>query len=191
MLLRVLQVLAALLRTRAAPLLSDSSVCTAVNTCFQIVQHAASSRGSELLQRTARHCMHEILQAVFARLPDIRDDADGDDLSLGSSAGFGARCMVDVFNFLCSLLVNASDMVITPDGQGAFTSEEDVMLFSLVLVNSAVELGGEAIGKHPKLLRLIQDDLFFHLIHYATEYSPLVLSMICSTALNLYHFLRR
>lgn len=190
-LLRVLQVLAALLRTRAAPLLSDSSVCTAVNTCFQIVQHAASSRGSELLQRTARHCMHEILQAVFARLPDIRDEADADDPSLGSGAGFGARCMVDVFNFLCSLLANASDMVITPDGQGAFTSEEDVMLFSLVLVNSAVELGGEAIGKHPKLLRLIQDDLFFHLIHYATEYSPLVLSMICSTALNLYHFLRR
>ena len=52
-LLRVLQVLAALLRARAAPLLSDSSVCTAVNTCFQIVQHAAGSRGSELLQRTA------------------------------------------------------------------------------------------------------------------------------------------
>ncbi|XP_039817791.1 ARF guanine-nucleotide exchange factor GNL2-like [Panicum virgatum] len=194
-LLRVLQVLAALLRARAAPLLSDSSVCTAVNTCFQIVQHAAGSRSSELLQRTARHCMHEILQAVFARLPDIRDgDGDGDDpavLGGGSGAGFGARCMVDVFSFLCSLLLNASDMVATPDGQGAFTSEEDVMLFSLVLVNSAVELGGEAIGKHAKLLRLIQDDLFYHLIHYATEYSPLVLSMICSTALNLYHFLRR
>ena len=103
----------------------------------------------------------------LAMHPDIRDDADGDDLSLGSSAGFGARCMVDVFNFLCSLLVNARDMVITPDGQGAFTSEEDVMLFSLVLVNSAVELGGEAIGK--KLMRLILDDLFFRLIHYTTE----------------------
>ncbi|KAL6622803.1 hypothetical protein ACP70R_032682 [Stipagrostis hirtigluma subsp. patula] len=197
-LLRVLQVLAALLRARAAPLLSDSAVCTAVNTCFQIVQHAASSRGSELLQRTARHCMHEILQAVFARLPDIRAPpdgdgagADGDDAALGSGAGFGARCMVDVFNFLCSLLLNATDMVMSPDGQGAFTSEEDVMLFSLVLVNTAVELGGEAIGKHPKLLRLIQDDLFYHLIHYATESSALVLSMICSTALNLYHFLRR
>ncbi|CAN6202967.1 unnamed protein product [Urochloa humidicola] len=197
-LLRVLQVLAALLRARAAPLLSDSSVCAAVNTCFQIVQHAAGSRGSELLQRTARHCMHEILQSVFARLPDIRgggDDAgDGEDGGGGggggggAAAGFGARCMVDVFNFLCSLLQNAADMA---DGQGAFTSEEDVMLFSLVLVNSAVELGGEAIGKHAKLLRLIQDDLFYHLIHYATEYSPLVLSMICSTALNLYHFLRR
>jgi len=112
--------------------------------------------------------MHEILKAVLARLLDMLADADADELSLG----FG-------------------DMVITSDGQGAFTSEEDVMLFSLVLVNSAIELGGEAIGKHPKLLRLIQDDLFFHLIHYATEYSPLVLSMICSTALNLYHFLRR
>ncbi|XP_037417802.1 ARF guanine-nucleotide exchange factor GNL2-like [Triticum dicoccoides] len=189
-LLRVLQVLAALLRARAAPLLSDSAVCTAVNTCFQVVQHAASSRGSELLQRTARHCMHEILQAVFARLPDIREDAE-DDMSVTSAAGFGARCMVDVFNFLCSLLLNAPDMVMTPEGHGAFTSEEDVQLFALVLLNSAVELGGEAIGKHPKLLRLIQDDLFYHLIYYATECSPLVLSMICSTVLNLYNFLRR
>ncbi|TVU50203.1 hypothetical protein EJB05_01567, partial [Eragrostis curvula] len=194
-LLRVLQVLAALLRTRAAPLLSDAAVCNAVNTCFQIVQHAASNRGSELLQRTARHCMHEILQAVFARLPEIREEsvaggAGGEDAP--SAAGFGARCMVDVFNFFCSLLQNAPDMVMTPDGQGgAFTSEEDVMLFSLVLVNSAVELGGEAIGRHPKLLRLIQDDLFYHLIRHATDCSPLVLSMICSTALNLYHFLRR
>ncbi|KAK3133959.1 hypothetical protein QOZ80_6AG0543280 [Eleusine coracana subsp. coracana] len=192
-LLRVLQVLAALLRTRASPLLSDAAVCTAVNTCFQIVQHAAagSVRGiSELLQRTARHCMHEILQAVFARLPDIQA---GDDpaAEAGASAGFGARCMVDVFSFLCTLLRNAPDMVMSPDGGGAFTSEEDVMLFSLVLVNSAVELGGEAIGRHPKLLRLIQDDLFYHLICYATSCSPLVLSMICSTALNLYHFLRR
>ncbi|EEC76666.1 hypothetical protein OsI_14634 [Oryza sativa Indica Group] len=189
-LLRVLQVLAALLRARAAPLLSDHAVCNAVNTCFQVVQHAASGRGSELLQRTARHCMHEILQAVFARLPDIpaADAADADDLSV---AGFGARCMADIFNFLCTLLLNAPDMVATGDGHGAFITEEDVQLFSLVLINSAIELGGEAIGKHPKLLRLIQDDLFYHLIHYATESSPLVLSMICSTALNLYHFLRR
>ncbi|KQK09492.1 ARF guanine-nucleotide exchange factor GNL2 [Brachypodium distachyon] len=190
-LLRVLQVLAALLRARAAPLLADSAVCTAVNTCFQVVQHAASSRGSELLQRTARHCMHEILQAVFSRLPDIRDDAADDDAAVTSGAGFGSRCMVDVFNFLCSLLLNATDMVMTPEGHGAFTSEEDVQLFALVLLNSAVELGGEAIGKHPKLLRLIQDDLFYHLIHFATECSPLVLSMICSTVLNLYNFLRR
>ncbi|KAI4965898.1 hypothetical protein ZWY2020_047889 [Hordeum vulgare] len=162
-LLRVLQVLAALLRARAAPLLSDSAVCTVVNTCFQ---------------------------AVFARLPDIREEAE-DDMSVTSAAGFGARCMVDVFNFLCSLLLNATDMVMTPEGHGAFTSEEDVQLFALVLLNSAVELGGEAIGKHPKLLHLIQDDLFYHLIHYATECSPLVLSMICSTVLNLYNFLRR
>jgi brefeldin A-resistance guanine nucleotide exchange factor 1 len=79
----------------AALLLSDSSVCTTVNTCFQIiVQHAArcyQPRQRELLQRMARHCMHEILQAVFARLPDIRDDADADNLSLGSGALDWAR----------------------------------------------------------------------------------------------------
>ena len=108
------------------------------------MQHTTSSRGSELLQHTAHHCMHEILKAVLARLLDMLADADADELSLG----FG-------------------DMVITSDGQGAFTSEEDVMLFSLVLVNSAIELGGEAIGK--KLTCLILDDLFFCLIHYTTK----------------------
>ncbi|KAL0354943.1 UNVERIFIED_CONTAM: ARF guanine-nucleotide exchange factor GNL2 [Sesamum radiatum] len=38
---------------------------------------------------------------------------------------------------------------------------------------------------------MIQDDLFHHLIHYGASASPLVLSMISSTVLNIYHFLRR
>ncbi|KAL5228858.1 hypothetical protein ABZP36_017123 [Zizania latifolia] len=56
-----------------------------------------------------------------------------------------------------------TDMVATLDGHGAFITE-DVDLFSLVLINSAIKLGGEAIAKHPnspKLLRLIQDDLYY------------------------------
>ena len=71
------------------------------------------------------------------------------------------------------------------------TADEDVQLFALVLINCAIEVSGDGIGKHPKLLRMIQDDLFHHLIHYGTCSSPLVLSMICSIVLNIYHFLRR
>jgi brefeldin A-resistance guanine nucleotide exchange factor 1 len=33
-------------------------------------------------------------------------------------------CIHDAFCFLCSLLQNASDMVITADEQGAFMSDE-------------------------------------------------------------------
>ncbi|ONK59408.1 uncharacterized protein A4U43_C08F6120 [Asparagus officinalis] len=110
-------------------------------------------------------------------------DADDDPVVIG----YGARCMVDVFHFLCSLL-NVGEVV---DDGGGVSSDEDVQVFALVLINSAIELGGEGIGKHGKLLGIIQDDLFHNLIHYATRSSPLVLSMICSTVLNLYQFLRR
>ena len=188
-----------MMKARAAVLLTDHAVCTVVNTCFQVVQQSAN-RG-DVLQRSARHALHDLIQSIFSRLPFIKvpnfaaDDAcsgsDGDDDDdLVISAGYGSRCMVDIFHFLCSLL-NVGEVVESADGLGSMSSDEDVQVFALVLINSAVELGGEGMGRHPKLLRMVQDDLFHHLIHYATRSSPLVLSMICSIVLNLYHFLRR
>lgn len=195
-LMRILQMLTAIMRSRASVLLTDHAICSIVNTCFQVVQQSVH-RG-DLLQRSARHAMHELIQAVFSRLPEIKvpetanrasqvDDEEEDDIPI---SGYGVRCMVDIFHFLCSLL-NVGEVVDSAEGIGSISSDEDVQLFALVLINSAVELGGEGIGKHPKLLRMVQDDLFHHLIHYATCSSPLVLSMICSAVLNLYHFLRR
>ncbi|KAE8706485.1 ARF guanine-nucleotide exchange factor GNL2 [Hibiscus syriacus] len=83
------------------------------------------------------------------------------------------------------------EVVESTEGATCHTADEDVQLFALVLINCAIELSGDEIGRHPKLLRMVQDDLFHHLIHYGTCSSPLVLSMICSTVLNIYHFLRR
>lgn len=202
-LMRILQVLMAVLRSPASVLLTDHAVCTVVNTCFQVVQQSAS-RG-DLLQRNARYTMYELVQMVFSRLPEIDDggngcdgysDSDPDDEGRASNAGsrpeggYGPRCMVDIFQFLCSLL-NVVEVVDSAEGFASMCYDEDIQLFALILINSAVELGGESIGRHPKLLRMVQDDLFHHLIHYGTRTCPLVLSMICSTVLNLYHFLRR
>ncbi|XP_043725582.1 ARF guanine-nucleotide exchange factor GNL2-like [Telopea speciosissima] len=194
-LMRVLQVLAGIVKNRASILLSDHSVCTIVNTCFQIVQKSAS-RG-DLLQRNARHTMHELIQTIFARLPEIEDrdrestDTGFDDAENGGNldSGYSAHCAVDIFQFLCSLL-NVVEITET-DGSTTPNSDEDVQLFALVLINSAIELSGDGIANHTKLLKLIQDELFYHLIYYGTRSSPLVLSMICSTVLNIYHFLRR
>jgi brefeldin A-resistance guanine nucleotide exchange factor 1 len=66
---RLLQVLLACVRARAAPALSDRHVCDIVTTCFRVVQQA-STKG-ELLQRVSRQTMHEVVRCVFARLPDI------------------------------------------------------------------------------------------------------------------------
>ncbi|CAN1138208.1 ARF guanine-nucleotide exchange factor GNL2 [Linum perenne] len=193
--MRILQILTAIMKHQAAILLTDQAVCTVVNTCFQVVQQSAS-RG-DLLQRSARYTMHELVRMIFAKLQDIEvnpgdeseTDMDDADFDGNLDSGYGIRCAVDIFHFLCSLL-NVVE-VVESEGNLYRTSDEDVQLFALVLINSAIELSGDVIGSHPKLLRMIQDDLFHHLIHYGASSSPLILSMICSTVLNIYHFLRR
>ncbi|XP_010240903.1 PREDICTED: ARF guanine-nucleotide exchange factor GNL2 [Nelumbo nucifera] len=192
---RVLQLLSGIMKNRISFLLTDHAVCTIVNTCFQVVQKSAS-RG-DLLQRNARHTMYELIQTIFNRLQelDVRDgknesnvnDADfGYDLDY---SGYGARSATDIFHFLCSLL----NVVEVMDSEGLTTpnSEDNFQLFAFVLINSTIELSGEVIPKHPKILRMIQENLFHSLIHYGTGSSPLFLSIICSTVLNIYHFLRR
>jgi brefeldin A-resistance guanine nucleotide exchange factor 1 len=68
-LMKVLQVLVAVMKHSASDLISNRDVCLVVNTCFRVV-HQAVSKG-ELLQRTARHGMHEIVRMIFAHLPDL------------------------------------------------------------------------------------------------------------------------
>nr|GFC31135.1 ARF guanine-nucleotide exchange factor GNL2 [Tanacetum cinerariifolium] len=188
--MRILLVLASVMRHPASVLLNDHAVCTIVNTCFQVVQQSPNQ--GDLLQRTARHTMHDLIQIIFSRFPYIEvgdwEDSDSDTEDTSEETGYGIRCAVDIFHFLCSLL-NVVGMV-EADGSPTLTSDEDVQVFALVLINSALELSGDSIRKHYKLLRMVKDDLFHHLIHYGTSSSPLVLSMICSTVLNIYYFHR-
>lgn len=189
--LKILQVLTGTMSHPASISLTDHAVCTLVNTCFHVVQQSGS-RG-DLLQRNARYTMHELIQVIFSRLADVDEasESDTEDGDIGGDldSGYGGRCAVDIFHFLCSLL-NVVELV-EGDGTQSQTADEDIQLFALVLINCAIELSGDEIGRHPKLLRMVQDDLFHHLIHYGACSSPLVLSMICSTVLNTYHFLRR
>ncbi|KFK26192.1 hypothetical protein AALP_AA8G214600 [Arabis alpina] len=195
--MRILQVLIGIMKHPASELLEDQAVCTIVNTCFQVVQQSAG-RG-DLLQRNGRYTMHELIQIIFSRLPDFEvrgggddggEDSESDTDEIDMSSGYGIRCCIDIFHFLCSLL-NVVEVVENSEGTSVHTADEDVQIFALVLINSAIELSGDAIGQHPKLLRMVQDDLFHHLIHYGASSSPLVLSMISSCILNIYHFLRK
>ncbi|KAL2333279.1 hypothetical protein Fmac_014492 [Flemingia macrophylla] len=102
---------------------------------------------------------------------------------------YGVPCMVEIFHFLCSLLNVAEHMGANPRSN-TITFDEDVPLFALTLINSAVELGGPSFRDHPTLLSLIQDELFHNLMQFGLSMSPLVLSMVCSIVLNLYHHLR-
>nr|GEU78094.1 ARF guanine-nucleotide exchange factor GNOM [Tanacetum cinerariifolium] len=256
-LMKILQVLLACMKSKASVMLSNQHVCTIVNTCFRVV-HQAGSKG-ELLQRMARHTMHELVRCIFSHLPDVGNSEQtvvkgsntannevsglagdypfgvnqlengngGSELdSQSSSANFvsntpgsmvsamdenivvpgngkdtvsydlnlmtepyGVPCMVEIFHFLCSLLNVVEHMAIGPKAN-TIAFDEDVPLFALGLINSAIELGGTAICRHPRLLSLVQDELFRNLMQFGLSTSPLILSMICSIVLNLYHHLR-
>ncbi|ONI24408.1 hypothetical protein PRUPE_2G239100 [Prunus persica] len=257
-LMKILQVLLACMKSKASVILSNQHVCTIVNTCFRIV-HQAGTKG-ELLQRIARHTMHELVRCIFSHLPDVQNteralsngnntinreiaginneypsgsrqlengnvssefdsqllstnpalnassglvESGMDEKTTGASSGketvqydsrlmaepFGVPCMVEIFNFLCSLL-NVVEHIGMGPRSNTISFDEDVPLFALGLVNSAIELGGSSIQNHPKLLSLVQDELFQNLMQFGLSMSPLILSMVCSIVLNLYHHLR-
>ncbi|KAE9615036.1 hypothetical protein Lal_00048107 [Lupinus albus] len=257
-LMKILQVLLACVKSKASLMLSNHHICTIVNTCFRIV-HQAGTKG-ELLQRIARYTMHELVRCIFSHLPDINSTvhalvngsstlkqetgglndeqnsasvqlengslnsvSDGEPLSTGivsSTVGvvtaavvdentaiasngketdllelqtttgpYGIPCMVEIFHFLCSLLNVVEHMGMNPRSN-TIAFDEDVPLFALTLINSAIELGGPSFQLHPRLLSLIQDELFHNLVQFGLSMSPLVLSMVCSIVLNLYHHLR-
>ncbi|XP_050230369.1 ARF guanine-nucleotide exchange factor GNOM-like [Mercurialis annua] len=254
-LMKILQVLLACMKSKASVKLSNQHVCNIVNACFRVV-HQASSKG-ELLQRIARHTMHELVRCIFSHLHYI-DNNEGE-LANGSSSiaeevdaldkektfeseqlengafsvevdpltedatselmdktesrmdenkievsngmesvensekvmmePFGVHCMVDIFQFLCSLL-NVIEHIELGPRSNPIAYDEDVPLFALGLINSVIELGGPSFSKHPALMSLIQDELFRNLMQFGLSMSPLILSTICSIVLNLYHHLR-
>ncbi|GMI99253.1 ENDOPLASMIC RETICULUM MORPHOLOGY 1, GNOM-like 1 [Hibiscus trionum] len=247
-LMKILQVLLACMKSKVATRLSNKHVCMIATTCFRIV-HQASSKG-ELLQRIARHTMHELIRCIFSYLPEISSNkhemAKGSLLStsgvmgthngnlvLGSkhvengnvadtssppmvksssetdtiksgekdgkediqhdervmSAPFGIPCMVEILQFLCSLL-NVIENIGIGTKSNPVAYDEDVPLFALGLINSSIELGGPSFSKHPKLLAIIQDDLFRNLMQFGLSMSPLILSTVYSIVLNLYYHLR-
>ncbi|KAK1423338.1 hypothetical protein QVD17_18637 [Tagetes erecta] len=249
-LMKILQVLLACMKNKASVNLSNQHACNIVNTCFQIV-HQASSKG-ELLQRTARHTMHELIRCIFMHLPDVcnnnqdftqggrshlaeedsipdndhtsasktqdngytgsKIEATGGALNLSTeipeikmdheitgevgqttnhlvAEPYGVPCMVEIFNFLCSLL-NAVEHVGVGPRSNSIAYDEDVPLFAFGLINSAIELSGPSLGHHPELLALVQNDLFRSLMQFGLSPSSLILSTVCSIVLNIYHLMR-
>ncbi|KAG4153565.1 hypothetical protein ERO13_D04G190951v2 [Gossypium hirsutum] len=196
--------------------------------------HQAEKK-AELLQRIARHTMHELVRCIFSHLLNVEntkhalvnrsgtaklelaENGNGSEYDdQASSASFasnsvglvvtvreesmavagngketvpydsllmtepyGVPCMVEIFHFLCTLLNTVEHVGMDPRSN-TLTFDEDVPLFALGLINSAIELGG---------LPFV-DELFRNLMQFGLSMSPLILSMVCSIVLNLYHHLR-
>ncbi|KAF5799791.1 putative Sec7 domain, guanine nucleotide exchange factor, Sec7 domain superfamily [Helianthus annuus] len=219
-LVKILQVLLACLKNKASVMLSNQHVCDVVNTCFQIVHQASSkSELLQRIARQTMHelvrCifshLHDVghteehLTQVGSKqhgnghtgsttevgqmgqtIGEVGQTGQNNDLLM--TEAYGIPCMVEIFQFLCSLL-NATNVGAGPRSS-SLSYDEDVPLFSLGLINSAIELGGACFDQHPQLLSLVENDLFRNLMQYGLSANPLILSTVCGIILNLYHFLR-
>ncbi|XP_031833133.2 sec7 domain-containing protein garz [Nomia melanderi] len=70
-LMRILQVLRALTLSPAGDFLSNESICEIMLSCFRI---CFGPHLSELLRKTAEHCLRDMVQHLFTRLPQFADD---------------------------------------------------------------------------------------------------------------------
>ncbi|KAF2313589.1 hypothetical protein GH714_012310 [Hevea brasiliensis] len=201
-LMKILQVLLACMKSKASVKLSNQHVCNIVNTCFRVV-HQASLKG-ELLQMIAHNTMHELVRCIFSHLPDM--DKNEDTLANGSSIVGREVDALDKDNAFGRKHLESRNSGVESNGQPSIADtpsnlmvgsrsnpiayDEDVPLFALGLINSAIELGGPSFSQHPALLSLIQGELFRNLMQFGLSMSPLILSTVCSIVLNLYHHLR-
>ncbi|XP_057441916.1 ARF guanine-nucleotide exchange factor GNOM-like [Lotus japonicus] len=152
---------------------------------------SSASDGQSLSTGITSSTVNDVTAAIVdenTALPSTAKETDLNELHLMNEP-YGIPCMVEIFHFLCSLLNVVEHMGMSPRSN-TIAFDEDVPLFALTLINSAIELGGPSFHRHPRLLSLIQDELFCNLMQFGLSMSPLVLSMVCSIVLNLYHHLR-
>ena len=70
--MRILQVLRSLLLSPVGSKMTNDSVCEILQSCFRI---CFETRLSELLRKTSEHVLIDMVQLLFARLPQFKDDA--------------------------------------------------------------------------------------------------------------------
>ncbi|GLH14697.1 Golgi-specific brefeldin A-resistance guanine nucleotide exchange factor 1 [Gryllus bimaculatus] len=70
-LMKILQVLRTLMLSPEGTLLTNEIVCEIMKSCFRL---CFETRLSELLRRTAEHCLKDMVQLLFTRLPQFSED---------------------------------------------------------------------------------------------------------------------
>ncbi|CAK9164754.1 unnamed protein product [Ilex paraguariensis] len=199
-LMKLLQVLLACLKSKASVMLNNQHVCTIVNTCFRVVHLSGTKEngngtseydGQPSFGSFSSNVVGSLVTAVMDE--DVLAQGNGKDVVSYDmelmTEPYGVLCMVGIFHFLCSLLNVIVHMGMGPKSN-TIAFDEDVPLLALGLVNSAIELGGPSIRRHPRLLSLVQDELFRNLMQFGLSMNPLILLMVCSVVLSLHHHLR-
>lgn len=179
-LLKVLRLLEYLVDLHLSRLLPNAVVTEVICTCLSL---ACNKRRSEVLRRAAEMAMVSMTIRVFRRLCELQpapmdfqfteatlpQDTIGGTHTPNESVGelaespikkgveepqFDIVCISEFFRLLISM--------IAPSNQ--YQHMESTRVFALLLINTAIEIAGHDISKHPLLMALVLDPVSKHVL---------------------------
>ncbi|XP_028278426.1 Golgi-specific brefeldin A-resistance guanine nucleotide exchange factor 1 isoform X1 [Parambassis ranga] len=95
-LMKILQVLRTLLLTPVGAHLTNESVCEIMQSCFRI---CFEMRLSELLRKSAEHTLVDMVQLLFSRLPQFKEEAKS---YVGANMKKTPSCVLDTQDLICA-----------------------------------------------------------------------------------------
>ncbi|XP_066549516.1 Golgi-specific brefeldin A-resistance guanine nucleotide exchange factor 1 isoform X2 [Amia ocellicauda] len=95
-LMKILQVLRTLLLTPVGAHLTNESVCEIMQSCFRI---CFEMRLSELLRKSAEHTLVDMVQLLFSRLPQFKEEAKS---FVGANMKKIPSCILDKKDLICA-----------------------------------------------------------------------------------------
>ncbi|XP_036839721.1 Golgi-specific brefeldin A-resistance guanine nucleotide exchange factor 1 isoform X1 [Oncorhynchus mykiss] len=95
-LMKILQVLRTLLLTPVGAHLTNESVCEIMQSCFRICFEV---RLSELLRKSAEHTLVDMVQLLFSRLPQFKEEAKS---FVGANMKKIPSCILDTQDLICA-----------------------------------------------------------------------------------------
>ncbi|XP_044229788.1 Golgi-specific brefeldin A-resistance guanine nucleotide exchange factor 1 isoform X2 [Thunnus albacares] len=95
-LMKILQVLRTLLLTPVGAHLTNESVCEIMQSCFRI---CFEMRLSELLRKSAEHTLVDMVQLLFSRLPQFKEEAKS---YVGANMKKTPSCILDSQDLICA-----------------------------------------------------------------------------------------
>ncbi|KAF7667847.1 hypothetical protein LDENG_00040800 [Lucifuga dentata] len=95
-LMKILQVLRTLLLTPVGAHLTNESVCEIMQSCFRI---CFEIRLSELLRKSAEHTLVDMVQLLFSRLPQFKEEAKN---FVGTNMKKTTSCILDTQDLICA-----------------------------------------------------------------------------------------
>ncbi|XP_061083550.1 Golgi-specific brefeldin A-resistance guanine nucleotide exchange factor 1 isoform X3 [Conger conger] len=95
-LMKILQVLRTLLLTPVGAHLTNESVCEIMQSCFRI---CFEMRLSELLRKSAEHTLVDMVQLLFSRLPQFKEEAKS---IVGANMKKIPSCVLDKQDLICA-----------------------------------------------------------------------------------------